>query len=130
MVRSLGLRSVLCALLCAASAASLRADEPEIVLDPRAVQARASAALTLPTEVNFDQASLEDAMEYLKAYHGLPIRLDLAALKEAAISQETPITSKLNNIRFRRVLDTLLEPIKLDWYFDGEGLVVAPRAAI
>src|SRR5436190_16441351 len=111
MAHRLGLRSVLCALLCAASSALLRADEPGILADPRAVQSRGRAVLMLPTEINFDERSLADAMQFLSEYHGLPIRLDLAALKEAAISNETPITSHLNNTRFRRVLDTLLEPL-------------------
>jgi len=68
-------------------------------------------------------------VQYLSEFHGLPIRIDDAALKAAKAPVDTPVTLKMDGVPFQRVLNRLLLPLELDWYVEGPGLLVTTRHA-
>jgi hypothetical protein len=95
----------------------------------KAGEERVFRALPKPTTVEFIDLPLEDTLTFLKDYHSVPIRIDAPALHAARISPDAPMTLKLEGAPFQRTLDFLLEPLELDAYVEGPGLVVTTRAA-
>lgn len=78
--------------------------------------------LTKPTEVNFAELPLEEAIRYLKEYHDIDIWIDRAALLEAGVQTDAPITLRMKAARFESVLNLMLGPLGLDWLIQDEVL--------
>src|SRR5262249_17985373 len=81
-------------------------------------------SLDKPTSVNFFETPLVEALLYLKGYHNLDVQFDAEALTAAKISEESPVTLELDQVRFGRLLDTMLAPLGLDWTVNGPQLVI------
>ncbi|HEX7376905.1 MAG TPA: hypothetical protein VF278_07320, partial [Pirellulales bacterium] len=96
---------------------------------PSAEQSRILAALDQPTEFDFQQRSLAEAMNYFERKHQIEIHLDAKTPNDAGIGDDTPITEALRNISLRSALKLLLRPLNLT-YFAGDGyLLITSKAA-
>jgi hypothetical protein len=93
----------------------------------RSMEERIEASLDKPTEVNFIELPLDDALAFLREYHNVPIWIDRPALAESNIPLDTPITLQHSGARFESILNLLLEPIALDWLIQDEVLKVTTR---
>src|SRR5262249_23740987 len=75
-------------------------------------------------EVNFQEQSLEDAINYLKEYHGINIWIDKATLTDEGVSLESPVTLQLSGVTFKSTLKLLLEPLQLTWLIEDEVMKI------
>lgn len=75
--------------------------------------ARKFAARELRAELN----ALATAMD-------IPITLDRQALKAAAISDESPVTSDVHDVTFRSYLKKILGGVKLEYVIHDDGILV------
>jgi hypothetical protein len=85
---------------------------------------RIRRALKSPTEVDFAQTPLQDALEYLKDYHEIRIWVDEAALADENVPMDTPVTLSLSGARLESVLNVMLTPLHLDYLIEDEMLKI------
>jgi|GEM_PF-5745984 len=90
---------------------------------------RVFRALAWPTQVDFTDLSLPDAMKFLSAFQNVSIRIDANALAAAQIAADTPVTLKRGQASCQRIVNVLVEPLGLDWYVAGTEIIVTTRAA-
>lgn len=81
-------------------------------------------ALATPTSVAFVDTQLTDAIAFLKDQHGIPIRLDSAALKGERIAADSPINLHLSDISLHSCLNLMLKPLKLGFTVEDDALKV------
>lgn len=86
----------------------------------------AMLARVLP-EMRFDQTAFQDVIEYLRDTTGANIFVNWNALEAAGVDRAAPITARLTNVTFRKVLDLVLRNadatgIGLDYTID-EGVI-------
>ena len=53
------------------------------------------------TEVDFVDSPLQDVIALLQDMHGIPIKLDTNALKEAGVDPGTPVTCSVSGVPLR-----------------------------
>src|SRR5260221_8529101 len=103
---------------------------PAPVMNPDSPEEdRAFRSLTKPTQVDFIDVPLSNALQFLSDFHNLPIRIDEAALTAAKIPIDSPVTLTVINVPFQRVLISLLMPLGLDWYVESPGLIVTTESS-
>ncbi len=83
--------------------------------------------LDLPTEVEFFEEPLEDAIKYLEDRHGIEIELDNAALDTLGLDSSLPITKKLAGITLRSVLRLMLKEHELTYVIRDEVLIITSQ---
>jgi hypothetical protein len=88
-------------------------------------EAKIRAQLDAPTAMEFADVSLQDAIDYLKQYHGIEIQLDTAALQDAGIGAFTQrISRKLAGIPLRSALHLMLDSMGLIFVIHDEVLLI------
>jgi hypothetical protein len=80
--------------------------------------------LEKPTEVNFNEQPLEEAIRYLAEYHGIDIWIDKTALLDEGTALDQPVTLQLSGATFRSTLKLLLEPLNLTWLIEDEVMKI------
>jgi hypothetical protein len=80
--------------------------------------------LSEPTEMEFIETPLQEAVDYLKDRHGIEIQLDSKALEEAGMGNDTPVTRTLKNITLRSALRLLLDTYDLTYVIKDEVLLI------
>ncbi len=80
--------------------------------------------LKTPVTVNFADASLKTVIEDLRAWKGMNIFVDEAALAEHGISLDRPVTMRLNDVSLESALKLLLRPLHLTHVIKDEVLVI------
>jgi hypothetical protein len=84
--------------------------------------------LTSPTTLNFQRLPLQDALNFLSAYFdGLRIRIDDKALKAAGITRNVPVTLNVAGMPFHGALKSLLDPARLGYFVDADGIVITTK---
>jgi len=87
-------------------------------------------ALKQPTQIEFVETPLRDVVDYLKDLHHIEIQLDVAALKEEGVEENTPVTKNLKGISLRSALKLLLDDLQLKYVIHNEVLLItAPTKA-
>ena len=81
-------------------------------------------ALKQPTQIEFVETPLRDVIDYLKDLHHIEIQLDSAALKEAGVDENTPITKNLKGISLRSALKLMLDELQLKYVIHNEVLLI------
>ena len=71
---------------------------------------------------------MKDVIDYLKDLHHVEIQLDSAALKEASIDVNMPITKNLKGISLRSALKLLLDELELKYVVHNEVLLITTPA--
>jgi RNA polymerase sigma factor (sigma-70 family) len=94
------------------------------LMNPTPPEKKIIKALKERTQVDFVETPLEDVIDYLKDFHGIEIQLDSAALKEAGIDENTPVTKKLSGVSLRSALKLILDDLKLKYVVQNEMLLI------
>jgi hypothetical protein len=81
-------------------------------------------ALNTPISVDFKGSRIEEVVEYLSNAIKQPIVLDNAALGEAQIGYDTPITAKLERVALRTVLRKILGELGLAYVIKDQSLQI------
>jgi hypothetical protein len=81
-------------------------------------------ALNTPVTVDFKGAGIEQVIQYLSSATKQPIMLDRAALSEAQISYDTPVTVKLDGVALRTVLKRILSDLGLAYVIKDQSLQI------
>ena len=89
--------------------------------------AKISAALDDPTELEFVDQPLSDVVQYLKERHQLEIQLDNRALKDKRIGADTPVTFNITGTTFRSALRLMLRELDLTYVIRDEVLLITTK---
>jgi hypothetical protein len=81
-------------------------------------------ALNTPISVSFRGSRLEDVIEYLQTFMGQTILLDKAALEEAQVTYDTPVTVNLRGVTVRTLLRKILGDLALAYVVRDETIQV------
>ncbi|MEX0938522.1 MAG: permease prefix domain 1-containing protein [Pirellulales bacterium] len=93
------------------------------VLDDAARNAKVMEALSQPTNVQFFETPLEEAITFIGQQHELQFYLDSRALEEVAIPPDSPITLQLSDVSTELMLELMLGDLDLTYQVRG-GLVI------
>src|SRR5262249_51738862 len=80
--------------------------------------------LMSPSSVNFKETPLRDAIDYLRTQNAINIVPDVAALKEAGVSLEQPLSLAVENVSLKSILNTLANQVNLTWMIKDEMLQI------
>ena len=100
----------------------LRRDSPR--------ERRIREELKSPTEVEFSDIPLRDALDYVEGLHHIEIWIDDKSLSDEGISTEQTVNLKMSGISLRSVLRLLLEPLTLGYVIEDEVLKVTTQEKI
>jgi hypothetical protein len=81
-------------------------------------------ALNTPITIKFKDSRFEEVIEYLKTITNQPILLDQAALDEAKLNYDTPITVNVREVAMRTLLRKILGDFGLTYVIKGETIQV------
>ena len=81
-------------------------------------------ALHSPTDLEFVETPLKDAIEFLAEKHEIPIVLSTKKLEEAGVNIDTPITKRLKGITLRSALRLMLGELELTYMIKDEVMQV------
>lgn len=98
--------------------------EKEFLPVPSAAEQKILDALEKPTQVDFNQTSLQDVVDVLKDEHLIEIQLDSNPLAEAGLESDTPVTARFKNVSLRSALSLLLKPKEMTWAIRDEVLLL------
>ncbi len=94
-----------------------------------AARAEAEQKLEKPITVQFVDTPLHAVVAFLHDLTGVNVRLDDAALKEAAITSDTPVKLEFHETALSKVLDELAKQVKgLGWQMDEKGTLMLTKA--
>src|SRR5260370_4727020 len=85
-------------------------------------------SLSQPTTVEFLDLPLEDAITFLKEFHGINIYIDKPTLTDEGVALDQPGTLKRAGVSLRRVLKLLLEPLQLTYVIEDEVMKITTSA--
>ena len=97
------------------------------IADSIATAEQIEEALDRPINVSFRDERLSKVLESLDQQIKIQIRIDKAALAEEGIETDAPVNLQLNNTRARQVLDSALQPLKLDYIVRDGVLQITTR---
>lgn len=89
-----------------------------------AVEERIRKSLDAPTEVQFIETPLKDALLFIKEQHGINLWLNEAKISDEGVATDTPITLQLSGVTLRSVLKLMLEPLQLTYLIDDEVMKI------
>ncbi len=85
---------------------------------------RINEELRRPTEMQFLDTPLSDAISVIKDRHQIEIQLDQKALRDAGIATDQPVTLDVKGISLRSALKLLLRPLDLTYVIQDEVLMI------
>ena len=89
-----------------------------------AVHKRILAEFSKPTQVDFFDEPIGNAMAYLEQRHGIQIKFDQSRLDEEGLTTDAPITVSLKNIRLESALNLMLQDLRLSYTIRDEVLLI------
>ncbi|MBS0205521.1 MAG: hypothetical protein JSS49_21665 [Planctomycetes bacterium] len=107
-----GSLSCVCMLSVGTAVAQIGDPVPSFPL-PSANETRIERSLGAPTTVQWNEKSLEAAFEELEDHHQIEIWIDKAALADAGMNSDQPISLDTKEISLRSCLKLILEPMGL-----------------
>ena len=107
------------------------AQESKLVASPRAQAAEQQirSALRQPVSWNFHETPLKRVAEELSRHFGINVQIAENSLKDAGLSAELPINIQLQNVSGDTALDAALRSCNLDWFVEGETVVITTQDA-
>jgi tetratricopeptide (TPR) repeat protein len=83
-------------------------------------------ALNATTQLDFNEAPLQDVIDYLKTTHGINIQLDKAHLDDVSVNSDTPVTINLKGISLKSALRLMLRNMQpeLTYMIKNEVLLI------
>lgn len=82
------------------------------------------AALDHVTEMEFNEAPLQDVIDYFKDLHNIEIQLDIKPLEESGVGSDTPVSGVLKGMPLRSALSILLKRHDMAWMLRDEVLQI------
>lgn len=119
-----------------AAAAEDRADDrPAPRSEARARRVRRPAVLR---EVDFRKTELVDVLDFIRTASGVNLTANWEALEMIGVSRETPITLKLKNVSYARLLDLVCDKLgggrdkysRVYWVVDGGVVTISTGEAL
>lgn len=102
--------------------------ENEEAIQRQAVAERKlKAALNAKTDLDFQNAPLQDVVDYLRSKHNLQMVFDHNALEAEGVAPDVPVTAKLQGVSLRSALSFILSPNRLDYRLDDSMLVITTK---
>lgn len=95
--------------------------------DPREASIR--AALDKVTDVKFIEKPLSGVFDEFEQRHAIEIQLDYAALNDASIPTDTPVTKSFKGVTLRSGLNLLLKDLDLAYVIENGVMTVTTREA-
>lgn len=93
------------------------------------LEAKIRHELEEPTDMEFVETPLQDAVAYLKDLHGIEIQWDTKALEDAGLASDTPISRELKGVSLGAALRLILGQHNLTCVVrDGVLLITTPAA--
>jgi hypothetical protein len=83
-----------------------------------------TAELEKPTNFEFNETPLVDAIDYLKDLHQIEIQLDTKALENAGIDGDSPMTIKVAKVPLRAALRRVLSSLELAYIVQDDMLLI------
>jgi type II secretory pathway component GspD/PulD (secretin) len=80
--------------------------------------------LSSPVNLNFTNAPLRQVIDDLRAFQGVNIYVDAPALAEKGISEDQPVSIKLENIALKSALNLLLHNLHLTYVIQDDVLQI------
>jgi len=90
---------------------------------------RIMASLRTQTQVDVVDQPLINVMEFIEALHNIPVVLDVAAMNDEGISEDTPITLTLEGVTLQFTLQVMLEPLQLEAIVEDDVLKITTAVA-
>lgn len=84
-------------------------------------------ALEAPTQMEFTETPLQDAVGYLKDLHSIEIQLDTRAMEDAGVGSDTPVSRVLNGVSLKSALRLLLGEYDLTFIVKDEVLLITTQ---
>jgi hypothetical protein len=81
-------------------------------------------ALDSRLSVSYKDTPLQAAIDAWRSQFQINIVADQKSLTESAVTLDTPFSLELNNVRFESLLDTILEPLDLDFVVLADHLLI------
>lgn len=91
--------------------------------------ARIEKTLNAKADFDFTESPLKDVAATVGKLHEIPILLDRAALEDAGIENNTPVTISVRNLKLRQALALLLRDLELTWIVSDGVLTITTREA-
>jgi hypothetical protein len=121
---------LLLAAALSAAAVLLAGPEPCRGARPSAAEKKIEEALSMPTQLEFVEAPLQDVVEYLKDFHKIEIQMDKKAFDDEGLDPSTtPITKNLKGLSLRSALSLMLRDLNLTYEVRDEVLLITTPAA-
>ena len=102
---------------------------PVYVLNRGPAEEKIEAALNMPAELAFKDATLTDVVESLKTRHKIEIRLDRRAMEEAGIYADVKVTKNVGKMPLRAALRQMLDDLGLTYVIENEVLLMTTKEA-
>ncbi|MEO6809983.1 MAG: type II secretory pathway, component PulD, partial [Isosphaeraceae bacterium] len=87
------------------------------------------AKLDEPITLNIVKQPLSEAVDFLRNYSGLNVVLDPAALAEEGLTEASPVTLVVTDMKTKYALKLLLAPLHLTYRVDNEALLLTNQSA-
>jgi hypothetical protein len=94
-----------------------------------AAEQKVRAELAKPTQVEFNETTLKDALDYLEQLHAINIEIDRKALEEANVQVDTPVTRVLKGTTLASALKLVLGELGITYVVENEVLLITSLAA-
>src|SRR5687768_9214035 len=78
-------------------------------------------------DVEFIESPLRDVLEYVAGSSDIQFYVKRKQLEEAEVSEDSPITKQLKQVRVRTLLDLTLEELNLTYYEKDDLIVITSR---
>ena len=85
--------------------------------------------LQKPVSWNFHETPLTKVAEVLSRHLGVSVRIAENSLKDAGLSTEMPVNLQLQNVSCETALNAALHSYNLDWFVEGETVVITTQDA-
>jgi|GEM_PF-3484379 len=94
-----------------------------------AAQARLKGLLEKKAGFKLEEKPLAEVLELLESKHGLPLKMDEREIQDHGLSLDVTVSLDLSDAAIESVLEQILEPLQLDWYFRDETLWITSASS-
>lgn len=92
--------------------------------EPTELEKKIHAAMDDQTAVNFIDAPLTEACQFISKTHDIPVLVDARALEEIGLTPDVPVTISLKGTKLRSALRLILKDLDLTYRIDDEVLQI------
>jgi hypothetical protein len=82
------------------------------------------AELAKPTQIEFNETQLKDALDYLEQLHGINIEISEKKLEDAKVPLDAPVTKVLKGVSLKSALNLILGELNLSYVIENQVLLI------